>query len=452
MRSIWAVAVNTIRQALRMKVAAVFTVMLIVLLPVMGHVMTGDGTLKGKLQTFVNYSLSLTTFLLCLLTIVVSTYSLAYDIKQKQIYTVITKPLRRFQLILGKLLGLILLDAVLLTLFALLIYLITIYTPKFANTTEQELAQAKDEFYTARASLVPQEADVSEEVRQTYKKLEQKGQLPTEMTYEQIIESLTDDFKKWKRAVVPGQQLVWNFENIKNVDPNQNLFIRYKYDTSSNPPDSQVLGKWSVGDDRQIRMKTPIYRVDRKELIDTFHEIQIPADAVADDGYIAVGFYNDPQFNRDTVIIFPPKDGFELLYKADTFTANFIKAVFLIFFRLFFLACMGLLTSTFLSFPVAVLLSLVIFFTSSISSFCFYSFEFLSKNLSSVYYYTIRPIISLLPQFDKFTPADFLVPARLLSWSLLAKIAGLMVCIKAVLLLLLSLLIFSFREIAKVII
>ena len=108
MRSIWAVAVNTIRQALRMKVAAVFTVMLIVLLPVMGLVMTGDGTLKGKLQTFVNYSLSLTTFLLCLLTIVVSTYSLAYDIKQKQIYTVITKPLRRFQLILGKLLGLIL--------------------------------------------------------------------------------------------------------------------------------------------------------------------------------------------------------------------------------------------------------------------------------------------------------------------------------------------------------
>ena len=52
MRSIWAVATNTIKQAVRMKIAAVFIVLLIVLLPVMGAAMTGDGTLKGKLQTF----------------------------------------------------------------------------------------------------------------------------------------------------------------------------------------------------------------------------------------------------------------------------------------------------------------------------------------------------------------------------------------------------------------
>jgi hypothetical protein len=37
-----------------------------------------------------------------------------------------------------------------------------------------------------------------------------------------------------------------------------------------------------------------------------------------------------------------------------------------------------------------------------------------------------------------------------LSWSLLAKAAGLMICIKAVLLLFLALLIFSRREIAKI--
>ena len=71
MRSIWAVAVNTVKQALRMKVAVVFIILLVVLLPAMGLAMTGDGTLKGRLQTFVSYGLSLTSFLLCLLTIVV---------------------------------------------------------------------------------------------------------------------------------------------------------------------------------------------------------------------------------------------------------------------------------------------------------------------------------------------------------------------------------------------
>ena len=102
-----------------MKIAAVFIVLLIVLLPVMGVAMTGDGTLKGRLQTFVSYGISLTSLLLCLLTIIVSTYSLTNDIKQKQIYTVLTKPIHRFQLLFGKLLGVLLLDAALLALLAL---------------------------------------------------------------------------------------------------------------------------------------------------------------------------------------------------------------------------------------------------------------------------------------------------------------------------------------------
>ena len=72
MRSIWAVATNTIKQALRMKVAAVFIILLLVLLPAMGFSTTGDETLKGRLQTFVSYGLSLTSILLCLLTIIVS--------------------------------------------------------------------------------------------------------------------------------------------------------------------------------------------------------------------------------------------------------------------------------------------------------------------------------------------------------------------------------------------
>ena len=93
MRRIWAVATNTIKQALRMKIAVVFVILLLVLLPVLGMTTTGDETLKGRLQTFVSYGLSLTSFLLCLLTIIISIYSVTSDIDQRQIYTVITKPI-----------------------------------------------------------------------------------------------------------------------------------------------------------------------------------------------------------------------------------------------------------------------------------------------------------------------------------------------------------------------
>ncbi|MGA2094187.1 MAG: hypothetical protein ABSH16_12415, partial [Sedimentisphaerales bacterium] len=69
MRSIWAVAVNTVRQVVRLKIAAVFIVLLLILLPVMGFKMTGDGTLMGRIQAFVSYGMSLTVLLLSLLTI-----------------------------------------------------------------------------------------------------------------------------------------------------------------------------------------------------------------------------------------------------------------------------------------------------------------------------------------------------------------------------------------------
>lgn len=453
MRSIWAIARNTIRQALRLKIAAVFVILLFILLPVMGFSVTGDATLKGRLQTFVSYGLSLTNILLCLLTIIVSVYSLTSDIEQKQIYTVITKPIRRCQLLFGKLLGVIVLDVILLSLFSLLIYVITLYIPKFFGANEAELAQAQNEFYTARASLSPPEIDVTSEVKESYDKLTQSGQLPEGMSRKQIFAELTSVKKLEKRAIGVGRELIWEFDNVKPLDPNASLFIRFKYDVAVNPPDSQVYGQWFAGDYRQIKYgtepKTPIYRTAvRKDPVRTFREIEFLADAVADDGYLAVGFFNVPL--NDTVVIFPLEDGLEVLYKADTFTGNFLRAVLLILFRLIFLACLGVLGATFLSFPVAILFCLVIFFTATFSGFVLESFDFLGQNVAGVYSYTVRPLIRLLPQFDKFNPTKYLIPGRLLSWSLVVKVAAVMVAVKALLLMLLSLLIFNFKEIAKI--
>jgi len=453
MRSIWAVATNTIKQALRMKVAAVFLILLLVLLPVMGVSTTGDGTLKGRLQTFVSYGLSLTSLLLCLLTIIISIYSVTSDIEQRQIYTVITKPIRRFEFLLGKLLGVILLDVILLSLFAAIIYTITIYTPEFFNAIETERIQANNEFFTARAALTIPPVDVSQEVGDIYRKLKISNELPENLSRDEIIAELTRQQQLAKRAAAVGQELIWEFDNVKPRGSNESLFIRFKYDVAVNPPDMQVYGRWRAGDNQYIRhgteSKTPIYDRLYKNSVRDFHEIEIPAEVVPEHGHLAVAFQNAP-FNN-TVIFFPP-DGIEVLYKADTFTGNFVRAVLLILLRLFFLACLGILASTFLSFPVAILLCLVLFSTASVSGFVIESFGYLSENISVIYSYTIKLVIQLLPKFDKFNPTKFLVPARLWSWSLLAKCAVVMVCIKAFLLLLLALLIFSYREIAKIII
>ena len=295
MRSVWAVAINTIKQALRMKVALVFIVLLVVILPILGVSSTGDGTLKGRLQTFVSYGLSLTSFLLCLLTIVISIYTVTSDIDQRQIYTVITKPVRRFQILFGKLLGVLLLDLVLLCLFSAAIYTITVYTPKFVDTTESDLVQADNEFFTARASLKLPKVDVTKEVKERYEELEKNNELP-DLPREEIIETLTQQQQLARRAAAVGRVLTWEFENVEPLDPN--MFIRFKYDVTVTPPDSQVYGRWFAGDSQYIKYgtepTTPVFDQTLKHSIQTFHEIEFPSSVVPENGRLAVAFLNLP--------------------------------------------------------------------------------------------------------------------------------------------------------------
>ena len=457
MRSIWAVAVNTIKQALRLKIAAVFIVLLLILLPVMGLKMTGDGTLKGRMQAFISYGLSLTTFLLALLTIFVAAYTLTSDVKDKQVYTVLTKPIRRFQFVLGKLFGVIVLDAVLLGLFSVIIYSITIMLPTLLHADKAQIAQAQNEFLTARASLKPEEPDISDEIDQAYGKLKQTGEVPAGVDENPIARKnyrneLARRIGLRKRAAAVGEELLLEFNNVKPKDPN--IFVRFKYDVAVNPQDMSIYSKWMVGDVRQLRtgtqIDTPLYSLERKDLIRTFREFEVPADAVASDGYLALAFLNVPL--NDTVVIFPLEDGIEVLYKADTFTANFARAILLIFTRLIFLAALAIFAGSFLSFPVAILLCLAVFAMANMSGFIAESFEVVGVGVTSFYAYVLKPLFMLMPEFDQLSPSKFLVPARLLSWSLLAKLSFYTVCLKAIPLAIFSLLIFTYREIAKVIV
>ncbi|MHC4756458.1 MAG: hypothetical protein ACYTBP_15095, partial [Planctomycetota bacterium] len=373
-----------------------------------------------------------------------------------QIYTVLTKPIKRFQLILGKLLGVILLNAILLAVFSVVIYIIVSFTPKFFKADEIQLKRLDNEFYTARAALQPKEEDVTDEVIEIFERRKKNQQIPevilqSEKARLNFLEALTAEVKRLKNAAVPGREVVWTFENIKLLDPNESLFIKYKFNVSINPPDLQVTGQWLVGDNRDFA--SPYDRpvaIIKKDTIRTFQEIEIPGAVVAEDGYLAVRFFNNPNLN-DTVIIFPP-DGLRVLYRAGNFNENYIKAVLVIFFRLIFIACLGILTSTFLSFPVAILLCLIVFFTGTISGFIMDSFNSLGDNMSRIYNHSIKFLVLALPQFNKYNPTEYLINARLLGWNTMAEIFGLMVCLKAFGLLLMSLLIFSFKEVAKIIV
>lgn len=449
-----AVASNTIKQVLRMRIAVVFVVLLLVILPLLALTSTGDGTIKGRLQTFISYGLSLVALLLSLLTILAVVYTTTADVVQCQVYTVLTKPIKRHEFLIGKFIGILVVDMIVLAVMGGIIYGLVIAAPRWYRAGPDEIQQLQSEFFTARKGLKPVEPDVKGEVEQHYEKLlksQELQQVFKDLPEKDVKARLTQQKRLEKRAVAVGRDLMWEFHNVRLTDPNGSLFIRFKYNVTTNPVDLQIASQWLVGDLRQleqgVQVGTPIYRVARKDLVRTFREFEVPGSVVAKDGYLAVAFLNDVQ--NETVVIFPLEEGLEVLYKAGTFAGNYLRALLLILVRLFFLAALGIFAGSFLSLPVAVLLCLMVLVTGIASGFILESFTYLSRNIGLIYDWTLKLIVQALPRFDQMNPTGFLVAGRLIPWSLLTWSGGLSIVIKAICILAVGLWIFRNRELAR---
>jgi len=107
---VFAVARNAIAEGIRTKIASGFALMILLAIPTFWFTASGDGTIKGQVQMFIAYSLGFTSFMLALLTIFFSCRSLSIEVSSRQIYSVVCKPIPRWQIIAGKLTGVILLD------------------------------------------------------------------------------------------------------------------------------------------------------------------------------------------------------------------------------------------------------------------------------------------------------------------------------------------------------
>ncbi|MFH1417822.1 MAG: ABC transporter permease [Planctomycetota bacterium] len=102
---IGAVARTTLAEGIRSKFVSGFALIILVALPLFWLTAEGDGTIKGKVQMFINYSMGFAGFILSLATIFFSCMSLSNEILSRQIYAIASKPIPRWQLLAGKWVG-----------------------------------------------------------------------------------------------------------------------------------------------------------------------------------------------------------------------------------------------------------------------------------------------------------------------------------------------------------
>lgn len=115
-RRVWAIARLAIKESIRRRVIVALAIYVVILIFAGWFLQTGYRE-PGKL--FFSVVLTATTYLVLLIALLVSVFSLPNDFKSKTIYTVVTKPVRAGDIVLGRILGFSIVGSLLLAAMAL---------------------------------------------------------------------------------------------------------------------------------------------------------------------------------------------------------------------------------------------------------------------------------------------------------------------------------------------
>ncbi len=118
-RRVWALGWLAVKDSLRRRVVVVF-ILFVVLLLFAGWFL--DPGSDHPLRLYISFVLTATSYLVLLLMLFLSAFSLPTDLKNKTLHTVVTKPVRPSEIVLGRMLGFAALGTFLLALMGLISY------------------------------------------------------------------------------------------------------------------------------------------------------------------------------------------------------------------------------------------------------------------------------------------------------------------------------------------
>src|SRR5262249_14060025 len=104
LRRIWALSRHSFKEALRRRVLIAFSAFLLVILFATWF-MPNSGRPEDQLRGYVQVVVFPIALLLLLTALLHSAFSIPTDIRQQTIHTIVTKPVERFEVVLGRFLG-----------------------------------------------------------------------------------------------------------------------------------------------------------------------------------------------------------------------------------------------------------------------------------------------------------------------------------------------------------
>ena len=269
-RRITAVTLNTFRDYFF--TPAFFTlIILLLIIPLLCSNLSGDGTAEGKFKVFVTYSFLISSIILTVTNVSLSSSSISSEWKKKTLLLLDVKPIKRWEIILGKWLGILTINIVLITCFLLSMTGSSILV---SRNLKKSFPGYRNIFIT-ETELFPLQisSEVSSQEKETY-------------------------------AVPPRESMEWTFKGIRKSS--DNLYFSYRFQTSGSE-EQKILGYWLLGNtslDKPFELGTNLSK-------DKIYRLPIPNEAVSNEGELSVTYLNIEPTNISVLF---PKEEFKILY------------------------------------------------------------------------------------------------------------------------------------------
>jgi hypothetical protein len=391
------VARTLLDEAIRMKIPLIFIILLAVLVPILPLLMDPAERLSYQMRSFLTYAMAATSLFLSLMTIFLACATITNEVARKQIFLTMTKPVSRLQYLVGKWLGIVLLNVLLLSVVVSGIYVfarvmeargVESARRETNNRRQQEILREvgalRSEVLTARRTVQPHPGpDFDEQALFRHRLEELRRESPDLFdTQSQTLDpEQAQQIWNWVRdrwyTVAPANSRVYVFEGLGNAHQyGQTVQLRIRPKLSNRSPDDMAMLSLTINDVPYLVRRDPLL----KFAVDAVHPVSIPVSFIDENGRLSLAVHNrnsvgvkletgETQKVWESSMSFEPGEGMEILYTVGTFEGNLVRAAYVLIVRLSFLAMFALAAGTFTSFPIACMVSLVIYFTAVLSGF-----------------------------------------------------------------------------------
>jgi len=335
---LWAVAGLTFLEAVRRKVFLIVIIVGAAIVSSAAFLPAVDPS--GRLRLIEVWSVRTVTIFCSLGGIFLAGFSLPGDFEQRRIYTLVTKPIHKGTLFLGKFLGFVLLMAV----FLLIMGTLTLVYLRI-------IAAATNDFPEARAlpRYVPRELSGPLEDRE-------RGGRGARSDQKQEIE--------WTFEGLPPGRFPERVPVTARVDLRHLPGMEFRLE--ANVAITAVNPKTFEKHEREVRFQT-----------NRFTTFEIPGSTISDDGRLGIRMRpGEPDLQ---IAAWP--DGLTISGLPVNFEVNFLKGMGLILLQSTLVVLATLAASTFVSAPVSILLGICLFLTWSSWSFVTESLEAVNRQL-----------------------------------------------------------------------